>query len=1317
MAVNSEKNYYINPKALSFTPNYQGYRNIVYVSIVSNAAIKVYHDDIDGLGYGLDAEYQTWRLSGTTTALGTASAYFIYARLSRSKQTADIIFSVREYTVEGGHSYTDSEGNVQTVEKSDEYFYIKIGSLTATDAAGEDATVNRELTYVSGELGTDKQINEKSDTVFEQMFEFVSSGVEKLINVKQPFKSITVAGESLFKGLVTFVKGFVLGEKEINAIATSEDDYNEGAKDSTLPTTGYVQKELDALDDHFLIKDDPDAEQSVAGSVTFEQDVTVDGDHYVEGVQTIGKEDAAGNIDVNKVVQEVKGKQILHGGFQTPNFNNAAGQITGAHLTPDGKLFVSGLKANNFEIDELIFNVVKAQGGEYVYSTSTVIESCTYVMKDGTLLAPDAFYALDNHDWRKIDHVLITLKEDEFTQYGNPFVVGDIIYGKVNQVQESGKHAIGGECIMHIIEVEDNTLNITAKLYQEGEEGVVANIPPIEDMVIAQRGNKFGVEGRTTSFYLSTITGNIVMLYNVTTPTLSAKNYGATFGKLPYDLLLSVQNIYAQITENDPVVYAKYGIFENLIQMDHLGEPIKTERYRGQWRADVAASDNPYIESLTTYDTVTHNGCKWRIRTSGTLKEPTREYGDWELMVEGGLSLYTLAPSSNIIYVRSDGTVEPSELYVNVNETTTEGTVTISNQVELVSRNLSVWYSIDGSSERHLLVVGGSAALIAEDGKYLSGDDADEGVDLVLSLDGDNINVSEIGDRITLYLVKGDPENPEYENKYVIPVINDGAAPIVVECTPSSLSVPVEAETLATAGVRTLQAKIRLKRGISYIPSVSGYSLYALFALHDGTVSAQPPLTYYEEIDYTLYYEEGIPVGWLFTVTTKHGIAHEHLLERIDISIRHEEAEIASGSLMFNYLERGITGPAGKDGPVLYPAGTWKLGSEYKMTYQLNADGSIATDSDGKKVVFAKPFVYNPSDDRFYVLKMDVPAGSNISITDANYWTPFTHIDYVFTKVLMASWARLARAVFEGDYMFSEKGIDRHGNLTDYSYHTDGDELMFDNIGTADDPHYRLNGNFRPNVFIDFLKGAVQMKMLSEPFTPMAKDIYAHVIDPSHGHNLSVRSWDVLEDVATTKYPKIVFLPEVPDNDVNYDGLRSTIVVESRPNIDRKSDYEWDSTSSSGIGTTSVVICADARLSTMKTEAGVNELLSRGMFAVGGRFAKFIVMEPGSTLHLRCVMSELTKEDGTTYTCPVWYVENSSDFEPIFLNIKVQGNELVYEFDCKELGWYSQSSFIAMGTKYISSLRGDSKKMLSFTYNNDALPDAYDEVFKFNGLK
>lgn len=1263
MAVNSEKNYYINPKALSFTPNYQGYRNIVYVSIVSNAAIKAYHNDIDGLGYGMDAEYQTWRLSGTTTALGTASAYFIYARLSRTKQTADIIFSVRDYTVEGGYSYTDSEGNAQTVEKSDEYFYIKIGSLTETDIAGEDATINRVLTYVSGELGTDKQINEKSDSVFEQMFEFVSSGVEKLINVKQPFKSITVAGESLLKGLVTFVKGFVLGDREINAIATSEDDYNEDTKDSTLPTTGYVQKELDALDDHFLIKDDADIEQSVAGPVSFEKDVTVQGDHAVEGVQTIGKEDAAGNIDVNKVVQEVKGKQILHGGFQTPNFNNAAGQITGAHLTPDGKLYVSGLKANNFEIDQLIFNVVKAQGGEYVYSTSCEIESCIYVMRDGSQLSPDAFYALPDHDWQQIANVLITLKEDEFTQYGNPFVVGDIIYGKVNKVHESGKHAVGGECIMHITAIEDNTLNITAQLYQVGEHGLAGNIPPIEDMVIAHRGNKDGVQGRTTSFYLSTITGNLVMLYNVTTPTLSAENYGATFGKLPYDLYVQVLTHYAGLQPEDPAVYAKYLVTENWIQMDHLGHPIKFEVYRGDWRYDVAVSDKPYIVTLSTYDTVTHNGAKWRVVTSNTKTEPRDGYGDWERLTDANITVYTLAPSSNIIYIRDAGVVTPSELDVTVKSTTSLGEEIISDQATLVSRNLTVWYTIDGGSERKMLVLGGTKVFVTEDGSsvFVTGDEA-ESPTTPFYLEGSSIDLASVADNITLYLVENyhdnAPDKATDKASYVIPVVNDGASPLGLELTPSALSVPVDATTLATAGVRDYESTVRLKQGVSYIDDISEYTMQLTYTLRSGEVGTSNIL----DTDYIVDdWSEG--TGWKIYVQSGNGIVKNKQIERIDISILHGEAVIATGAILFNYLERGITGPAGKDGPFLYPCGTWAAGTDYNFTYQLDSNGNIVTDSDNNPIIIAKPFVYYKSPEgaeNYYVLEKNVSADKNIEVTNTEYWKPFTKIQYIFTEALMANWARLGGtngAYFWGNYMFSTRGVDEHGNSIDIpafaeSMFTDG----------------KLNGTIIPNLFLDFYSGGAKFGKLTESYINIRQTEYTngkhllprYDIDLNGCHNVSCEA--LLNQVDTTC---VVVMPKnIPDSEeLIIEGTHSTVVHQYN------AGYSMNPYSAEYAGC-AVMVVADNAMFESSTDFGSllgfdevqqEKMPTNGWFIWKGCYrSKFVMLAPGAMLKLRSCMLE----DGGM----VWFVENSSDFEilnarmEIYADYYANSNNTLYEF-------------------------------------------------------
>lgn len=1246
MAVNSVQDYFINPKALSFTPNYQGYKNIVYVSIVSNAAIKVFLSHVSGLGYGVDAQPQTWRLSGTTTALGTASAYFIYARLSRTKQTADIIFSVRDYTVEGGYSYTDSEGNAQTVEKSDEYFYIKIGSLTETDIAGDKATVNRVLTYASGELDTFKQRNEKSDSVFEQMFEFVSSGVEKLINVKQPFKSITVAGESLFKGLVTFVKGFVLGDREINAIATSEDDYNEDTKDSTLPTTGYVQKELDALDDHFLIKDDADTNQSVAGPVSFEKDVTVQGDHAVEGVQTIGKGEP-GNINVEKVVQEVKGKQILHGGFQTPNFNNAAGQITGAHLTPDGKLYVSGLKANNFEIDQLIFNVVKAQGGEYVYSTSCEIESCIYVMRDGSQLTPDAFYALPDHDWQQIAHVLITLKEDEFTQYGNPFVAGDIIYGKVNKVHESGKHAVGGECIMHITAVEDNTLNITAQLYQVGEHGLAGNIPPIEDMVIAHRGNKDGVQGRTTSFYLSTITGNLVMLYNVTTPTLSAANYGATFGKLPYDLYVQVLTHYAGLQPEDPAVYAKYLVTENWIQMDHLGQPIKFEVYRGDWRYDVAVSDKPYIVTLSTYDTVTHNGAKWRVCTSNTVTEPRDGYGDWERLTDANITVYALAPSSNIIYIRDAGVITPSELDVTVKSTTSLGEEIISDQATLVGRNLTVWYTIDGGEERKLLVLGGTKVFVTEGGSslFVTEDEA-ESPTTPLYLEGSSIDLASVADNITLYLVENyhdnAPDKATDKASYVIPVVNDGASPLGLELTPSALSVPVDATTLATAGVRDYESTVRIKQGVSYIDDISEYTMQLTYTLRSGEVGTSNIL----DTDYIVDdWAEG--TGWKIYVQSGNGIVKNKQIERIDISILHGETVIATGAILFNYLERGITGPAGKDGPFLYPCGTWAAGTEYKFTYQLDSNGNIVTDSDNNPIIIAKPFVYYKSPEEaenYYVLEKNVPADKNIAVTNTEYWKPFTKIQYIFTEALMANWARLGGtngAYFWGNYMFSTRGVDEHGNSIDIpafaeSMFTDG----------------KLNGTIIPNLFLDFYSGGAKFGKLTESYINIRQTEYTngkhllprYDIDLNGCHNVSCEA--LLNQVDTTC---VVVMPKnIPDNEeLIIEGTHSTVVHQYN------AGYSMNPYSPEYAGC-AVMVVADNAMFESSTDFGSllgydevqqEKMPTNGWFIWKGCYrSKFVMLAPGAMLKLRSCMLE----DGGM----VWFVENSSDFE--ILNARME---------------------------------------------------------------
>ena len=1343
MAVSSIKDFWIHPNALTITLNYFGDPQLIQTSMLAGAVIMAYRKDV--ITYDAAHNFREWKLQAFPTQLNDTCTYYVHAELSRSGDTAMIIYSPVKRDIEGRTLLrVEKDENGRDVEVWDnnlstESYFIYLGTISAS-VDNDGATVERFWTdgFYTGTLDTDQQRMEEASGEWKTMFNY--NDVIGQIEPLKPFSKIKVMGEAIFQSIAQFVNGLVIGKRTITDVAASSDSGNESkVSDATLPTTGYVQKEIEALDDHFLIKDDADAEQSVAGPVTFEQDVTVQGDHAVEGVQTIGKGEP-GNINVEKVVQEVKGKQILHGGFQTPNFNNAAGQITGAHLTPDGKLYVSGLKANNFEIDELIFNVVKAQGGEYVYSTSCEIESCIYVMKDGSQLTPDAFYALPDHDWQQIAHVLITLKEDEFTQYGNPFVVGDIIYGKVNKVHESGKHAVGGECIMHITEVEDNTLNITAQLYQVGEHGLVGNIPPIEDMVIAHRGNKDGVQGRTTSFYLSTITGNLVMLYNVTTPTLSVANYGATFGKLPYDLYVQVLTHYAGLQPDYPAVYAKLLVTENWIQMDHLGQPIKLEVYRGNWRYDVAASDKPYIVTPGTYDTVTHNGAKWRVVTSNTVTEPRDGYGDWERLTDANITVYALAPSSNIIYIRDAGVITPSELDVTVKSTTSLGEEVIADQATLVGRNLTVWYTIDGGSERKMLVLGGTKVFVTEDGSSVFTTEA-QTASAPLYLEGESIDLMQVADNITLYLVENYPDNPVDRASYVIPVVKDGAAPLGLEVTPSALSVPVDATTLATAGVRDYESTVRIKQGVSYIDDISEYTMQLTYTLRSGEVGTSNIL----DTDYIVDdWSEG--TGWKIYVQSGNGIVKNKQIERIDISILHGEDVIATGAILFNYLERGITGPAGKDGPFLYPAGTWQEGAEYKFTYQLDSNGNIVNDSDNNPIVIAKPFVYYKSPEEaenYYVLEKNVPEGRNIAVTNTEYWKPFTKIQYIFTEALMANWARLGGtngAYFWGNYMFSTRGIDNGGNSIDIpafaeSMFTDG----------------KLNGLITPNLFLDFYSGEVKMNRLSMPFfdLPYGGDAIAYKMKLGVSHNVKA-------DIG-----KIVFLPNPSEiksadgttyddtilswQETEGDGVLCTIMAKPKPYYTEKykvplakfNMHKWPDTipAITSLNDNLTLVCADGRIADYRSYDANNQFNplkqdatfdtfgqydGRGYFLIEGVPVKFIVLEPGAILKLRSCYTTAGRyyipATGNGYAKETeaifWVVENASDFGQINFSAQTYPNGAsgAYVWSCPSNPDGDSPQYeIAYGSSFIryvqsrgtDSLQGSTPLMASFSIDPD----------------
>lgn len=135
----------------------------------------------------------------------------------------------------------------------------------------------------------------------------------------------------------------------------------------------------------------------------------------------------------------------------------------------------------------------------------------------------------------------------------------------------------------------------------------------------------------------------------------------------------------------------------------------------------------------------------------------------------------------------------------------------------------------------------------------------------------------------------------------------------------------------------------------------------------------------------------------------------------------------------------------GSMGPLVYPAGEYSAAETYTRTelsapvvlcegeyYVLNKDGEITG--------------INPKDDY------------TENGTDA-HWIRMQKFKYAFVEVLMANFAKLASAVFSGDFMFSQYGKDAQGNSS-----SDYQNFDPDNYGNGMSP-------FTPNMLIDWLTG------------------------------------------------------------------------------------------------------------------------------------------------------------------------------------------------------------------------------------------------------
>ena len=422
--------------------------------------------------------------------------------------------------------------------------------------------------------------------------------------------------------------------------------------------------------------------------------------------------------------------------------------IQGAKIDQHGFGSFSGLKSPYMQIYELIYNRKTAVQGEFAFSDGDTVEGVTS-NEDGT-------------------YTLALRKQ--YDGYVTSFKKNDIVYANINIIGESGEAATSGKCWMRVNSVAEDGLSLDVSLYADKQVPSKKNIAPQPHMLITRHGNEVD-KSRQDVWVISSEDGRMYMLTGVDSPIInSTTTYATVWGKLPQNLVEYVQSHVTNFNPNQPYLYARGAVMQDLILLNHKGSIIKTENYRGSWSYETAVND-PYVTTETTYDTVTHNGSKWMVQASGTTIEPSETVTEWTVVTakgESGVS-YSLKPSPSTVQVFQNQTKSVLLLDVTVVESG-EDVINLTGQDELDERGLKVQFALDGQGQRYDLEIGGVYAIEDENGEAVIVDEAYDGEDDILYFEGTAIDLNQVQYNITIYLVKNGVDIAEQR----VPVVKDG---------------------------------------------------------------------------------------------------------------------------------------------------------------------------------------------------------------------------------------------------------------------------------------------------------------------------------------------------------------------------------------------------------------------------------------------------------------------------------------------------------------------------------------------------------------
>lgn len=371
-----------------------------------------------------------------------------------------------------------------------------------------------------------------------------------------------------------------------------------------------------------------------------------------------GYADTAGDISSNKYIRKDQpdGTNFL---LAIGEFIDSMIAGKGIGLFPDGRMQADRVEVRgSMTVKELLFNRWFAQEGNVVFSEAGTIESVE---------------KLDDGTW---DLYLRRRWEEDITA----FAENDVAYGSINSLLADGAYYDSWFRVLNVMQAE-NKLNVV--LYADNEVPGGKNYEPSVGMTVTRRGNPVNEE-RQGFWYISSYEFCICYLDGVTKPILEESNYGIIVGRLKrLELFTNLPINYLQ-----SYVYCRGIVVQDILRVDYQGVIPQQSNDRGEWSAEVAASDDPYQAAhvvdtgtgqVNLYDSTWHYGCKWMCLLTGTTQEPRYGCTDWA-MIEGNPAFTIEIDSSNGWYFDYEAIAVTDEAGQPVVFTTLQVVGTLYNQ-------------------------------------------------------------------------------------------------------------------------------------------------------------------------------------------------------------------------------------------------------------------------------------------------------------------------------------------------------------------------------------------------------------------------------------------------------------------------------------------------------------------------------------------------------------------------------------------------------------------------------------------------------------